>query len=65
MPAKRYGVLISLEPVVAIFVGMALLAETIGARAWIAILLITLASIGVALLQKAEASATVAQNMPG
>jgi inner membrane transporter RhtA len=65
MPAKRYGVLISLEPVVATFVGMALLAETIGVRTWIAILLITLASIGVALLQKAEASATVAQNMPG
>jgi inner membrane transporter RhtA len=65
MPAKRYGVLISLEPVVATFVGMALLAETIGLRTWIAILLITLASIGVAFLQKAEASATVAQNMSG
>ncbi|QEX15526.1 hypothetical protein FRZ44_08100 [Hypericibacter terrae] len=63
MPARNYGVLISLEPVVATVIGMIVLAETVGLRAWIAVVLITFASIGVALLHKAEASA--AQNLPG
>lgn len=61
MAPKKYGVLISLEPVVAMGVGMIALAETVGLRAWIAVVLITLASIGVALLHKAE----TAQSLPG
>jgi len=65
MPAKKYGVLVSLEPVVATLVGMIVLAETVGLKAWIAVVLITLASIGVALLHKAEASAAIAQKVPG
>ena len=65
MPTKKYGVLVSLEPVVATLVGMAVLAETVGLKAWIAVVLITLASIGVALLGRAKASAEAAQKVPG
>jgi inner membrane transporter RhtA len=54
MPAKRYGVLVSLEPVVATMLGIVVLAETIELRAWIAIVLISSASVGVALLSKAD-----------
>jgi inner membrane transporter RhtA len=53
MPPRRYGVLVALEPVVATVIGIILLAETIDLRAWLAILLISLASIGVVLLGKA------------
>lgn len=52
MPAWKFGVLVSLEPVVATLVGLVALAEAVGWRAWIAIVLITLASIGVALSSK-------------
>jgi len=52
MPARKYGVLVSIEPVVATVVGAALLADRIDLRAWIAIVLISLASVGVALLSK-------------
>jgi inner membrane transporter RhtA len=65
MPTKKYGVLVSLEPVVATLVGMAVLAETVGLKAWIAVVLITLASIGVALLGRAKALAEAAQKVPG
>ena len=61
MPTKKYGVLISLEPVVATLVGIVVLSETVGIRAWIAVLLITIASIGVALLHKAETRDEVVQ----
>lgn len=55
MPARKYGVLVSIEPVLATLVGAALLADAIDLRAWIAIVLISLASVGVALLSKPEA----------
>jgi inner membrane transporter RhtA len=55
MPARQYGVLIALEPVAATVVGLLALAEAIEPRAWIAIVLITLASIGVTVLGKREA----------
>jgi inner membrane transporter RhtA len=55
MPARKYGVLVSIEPVVATLVGAALLADAIDLRAWIAIVLISLASVGVALLSKPDA----------
>lgn len=48
MPAKTYGVLVSLEPVVATVVGIAALAERVDVETWIAVVLISLASIGVA-----------------
>lgn len=57
MPARNYGVLVSLEPVVATVVGIVVLAETIDLRAWIAIVLISLASIGVALWGSSDAQA--------
>lgn len=55
MPARKYGVLVSIEPVLATLVGAALLADAIDLRAWIAIVLISLASVGVALLSKPDA----------
>jgi inner membrane transporter RhtA len=54
MPARKYGVLVSVEPVVATVVGAVLLADVIDLRAWIAIVLISLASVGVALLSKPD-----------
>jgi inner membrane transporter RhtA len=57
MSPKKYGVLVSLEPVAATLVGIVLLAERIGFRAWIAMLLITIASAGVALAGRREAAA--------
>ncbi len=54
MPARKYGVLVSIEPVLATVVGAVLLADRIDLRAWIAIVLISLASVGVALLSKPE-----------
>lgn len=54
MAPKKYGILVSLEPVVATLVGFVLLAERIGFRAWIAMLLITIASIGIAIAGRKE-----------
>ncbi len=54
MPARKYGVLVSVEPVVATLVGAVILADMIDLRAWIAIVLISLASVGVALLSKPD-----------
>lgn len=45
MPARRYGILVSLEPVLATFVGMTVLAQAINMRSWIAIVLISAASV--------------------
>lgn len=55
MPARKYGVLVSLEPVVATLVGAVLLQDALDLGAWIAIVLISLASVGVALASKTEA----------
>lgn len=49
LPAHRYGVLVSLEPVVASIIGFVLLGERIEPRGWAAIAMITCASLGVAL----------------
>lgn len=54
MPPREYGVLVSIEPVVATVIGAVLLAETIGLRGWGAILLISLASAGVAYFRRIE-----------
>lgn len=45
MPAKRYGILVSLEPVLATLVGMAVLAEVIDLQSWLAIVMISAASV--------------------
>ncbi|HVR66676.1 MAG TPA: EamA family transporter [Verrucomicrobiae bacterium] len=52
MPPKTYGILVSLEPVAATLIGGAILGDRIGLRAWIAIGLISLASLLVAVGKK-------------
>lgn len=54
MPPKKFGVLVAIEPVVATVVGIVVLAEAIALRAWIAIILISLSSIGVAVSSKSD-----------
>jgi inner membrane transporter RhtA len=49
MPPKVYGVLLSSEPAIAAIIGMLLLAEYLSGFGWIAVALITLASIGAAI----------------
>jgi inner membrane transporter RhtA len=48
MPARVFGVLMSLEPVVAALAGLALLSEVLEAREWAGIALIVVASAGAA-----------------
>jgi inner membrane transporter RhtA len=54
MPARRYGVLVALEPVAATIVGVVFLHTSPDLSAWLAVLLISTASIGVALLGRQE-----------
>ena len=54
MPAKKFGVLVALEPVVAAIVGAVALSQIIDLSGWGAILLISVASIGVAVFAKQE-----------
>jgi inner membrane transporter RhtA len=49
LPPKKYGVLVSLEPVVATLIGMAVLGDSPGLYTWIAIALISAASLSTAL----------------
>jgi inner membrane transporter RhtA len=53
MPPRKFGVLIALEPVIATIAGVLFLADKIGLRSYLAIFLITLASILIALLDRA------------
>jgi inner membrane transporter RhtA len=46
LPTRVFGVLLSLEPVAAAFVGFLILKETLELRALIAILLVTTAAVG-------------------
>jgi inner membrane transporter RhtA len=46
MPPKVFGVLMSLEPAVAAFVGLLLLGEVLGATQWAAVLMVVVASVG-------------------
>lgn len=50
MAPRTYGVLVSLEPVVATLIGVGLLAQSIGLSDGLAIVLISLAALGAALL---------------
>lgn len=52
MPTKTFGILIAAEPMVATVIGFALLGDRIGWRGWLAILLITFASIAAAWLAR-------------
>jgi inner membrane transporter RhtA len=58
MPARRYGVLVALEPVAATIVGVAFLQATPDLNAWLAVLLISTASVGVALLGRQQPAAS-------
>lgn len=49
MPARIFGILISIEPAIAALVGLVVLHEQLGLRSLIAIVLVTLAAIGVTL----------------
>jgi len=48
LPAHVFGVLMSVEPAVAAIVGLVVLRESLGPRALVAIVLVTLASVGAA-----------------
>ena len=52
MPARVFGVLMSLEPAAAALVGMALLGEILSGRQWIAIVCVVVASVGATRSQK-------------
>jgi inner membrane transporter RhtA len=46
MPPKVFGVLMSLEPAVAAFVGLVVLGEILGVTQWLAVLMVVAASVG-------------------
>jgi len=48
IPARVFGILMSLEPAVAALVGLALLGETLAARQWVAVALVVIACGGAA-----------------
>ena len=48
LPARVFGILMSLEPAVAALVGLALLGETLAARQWLAVVLVVIACGGAA-----------------
>lgn len=57
LPTRVFGVLMSLEPAIAALVGFVVLREALGMRAVVAILLVTLASIGASGLGAGEVAA--------
>ena len=52
LPVRVFGVLMSLEPAIATVLGLIILQERISARALVAVLLVTLASVGTSLSEK-------------
>ncbi len=54
MPPRTYGILVSSEPAVAALIGFVLLHEVLGVRGWIALGLVSLASVGVTLYGKTK-----------
>ncbi|MFV2175059.1 DMT family transporter [Actinomadura sp. LOL_016] len=52
MPARVFGILMSLEPAAAALVGVALLGEILSGRQWIAIVCVVVASVGATRSQK-------------
>lgn len=52
MPARTYGILVTVEPAVGAFVGLIFLGQGIGLRMAAAIALVTLAALGVTLFEK-------------
>jgi len=60
MPARTFGTLMSIEPVVAALSGLLFLGEVLTLAQWLAILAIITASVGATLSMRKEAPATVA-----
>ena len=58
LPARTFGVLMSLEPAVAALCGLGFLGERLGSAQWVAIALVIAASIGAAATTR-EASAPI------
>jgi inner membrane transporter RhtA len=48
LPARVFGILMSLEPAVAALIGLALLGEALAARQWLAIVMVIIACGGAA-----------------
>ena len=48
MPTRVFGIFMSMQPAIAALVGLALLSESLNAREWVAIVLVTVASAGAA-----------------
>jgi inner membrane transporter RhtA len=48
MPARVFGIFMSMEPAIAALVGLVLLSESLNAREWVAIVFVTVASAGAA-----------------
>lgn len=47
MSPRTFGILVSVEPAVAALIGMVMLHEYLGARAWVALVLVSVAALGV------------------
>jgi inner membrane transporter RhtA len=54
MPTRVFGVLMSLEPAAAAVAGLLVLDQHLGARELVALVLVSLASVGVTLGQRAD-----------
>ena len=54
LPARAYGVLVSLEPAVAVVVGTILLGEFIGAQGIVAVLCVVAAAIGISISERSN-----------
>jgi inner membrane transporter RhtA len=52
LPARVFGVLMSLEPAVGALLGFVVLGEMLGLRAMVAIALVVTASVGVSLVKR-------------
>ena len=52
IPPRKFGILISFEPVVATVIGITFLSDAITLRSWIAVALISIASLGITIFDK-------------
>lgn len=57
IPPRVYGVLITLEPAIAMLVGIVLLGEVLGPRALAAIACVTAAALGISIMNRGQGSA--------
>ena len=57
MPARTYGILVTLEPVVAAVIGALVLSQAMGVPGLLAVVLVTIAALGVTLSDRRDAAA--------